>query len=307
MAANLYKHEDKHGVRYKIRYRLDGVHKGQWLAPGTTEPMAKVIAAKYNEALAIYSNNLGPFVDPLERNTSSKFTIMDARKWFFDNKVTAHQSGKAIDPKTRKQYEYAFNKLTQAINGKSSAEISRENLTKFEQYISQYSVDTKRTIIGYLRGAWKFLLEEEKVMKNPFLKVPISKKKRNPDIFTVEELDKIFSHLEHPDAILAFALTRYALLRPVDYMQSLKWEYIDWKNRIGKTDESKTEYNRYFPIHDELYKILLAHKKDNGYIISLGRRRLNELFQEAKQKARVNKEGQFTMIRHSSITRTVQC
>ncbi|MCJ7812322.1 tyrosine-type recombinase/integrase, partial [bacterium] len=137
------------------------------------------------------------------------------------------------------------------------------------------------------------------VNNNPFKQIPITKEKKIPTTLTIEEKNNIFQKLKHSEAKIGFALARYAGLRRVEICRNIKWENIDFINNIITIPNAKTGENQIVPMISQLKEILAEHKKDNGFVVSLGENTLCHYIINARKEAGINKPGSIRILRHS--------
>ena len=319
--ASLSPNKSTKGASYKIQYTIPGEKKIIQMPDGTTKTVyprhtrrlpkgttlqeANLILAEYNRALARHKNKVEPFKDPMSRS-SKIFSIRNLQNWFIENYKTGKRTGKELHPNTIDLYNRSFKKLLDAI-GNVSIELTLKQRTQFQEYLQHFSATSRSIFIRSIRSAWNFAIQEDIANSNPFLKIPVTKEKREPLIFTKSEIVAIYKKIEHPEMKVAFAMAWLAGRRPVEICQNIIWPWLNFETGWGIIKKAKTKYNQYFVLRDDLIEILLEFRKDDGYICSLSRSTLADKFAEARKDAGIKKDGcAFRTLRHTWITAIVQ-
>jgi len=294
--ASLKPIKRKSGTAYLIRYRLNGEPKTHNIPLGTPYKTAVAIKHEFERQIARHKAGIESFTNPLQQDRSV-LTISAYREWFFNNKKSASK-------RTIETYQRAFNFLIKSINDAKLTNL--ENLlTEIEEGFNyfndgkQYSPVTKSIIVRSLRQAWNFGIKRGKIKENPFQKIEIKNSNALPDILNIEEKNRMYKKLEHPQSKIAFALARYAGLRREEICQNIRWEDVEWDQDMLNIPKAKTGKNQKVPMLPELKKILLHFKQDEGYLCELHPHTVTHYLTSAKKKAGIKKKGSIHILRHS--------
>ena len=114
--ASLYTFKYPDGTRGReIRYRNNGKQLKHRFQKGVTAQQANIDLGTFQEALLGSKRTGKPFVNPLTHPKKNIFTIAEFMSWFFDNKKTVIGRNREIAPGSLETYDYAFQKLIEAI------------------------------------------------------------------------------------------------------------------------------------------------------------------------------------------------
>jgi integrase len=143
------------------------------------------------------------------------------------------------------------------------------------------SIGVAKTILTFLKSAYKWAIKEQLIKENPFEKIEITSKKTEKKVipFTKDERDKIISYFEvnypHYTGIVSFCF--YTGCRPSEAV-GLKWSdiksnYILFSRNTtisrGKRitrNRLKTQLSREFPMNNKIFAILEKQKNFNPYM-----------------------------------------
>lgn len=279
--ASLEKITRKKGTAYRIRYYLDGKQQPPYYLPlGVTDTEARVILSEFNHKLAKHRAGLDSFQQTEKPQGSMK--VSEYWTWFLRTKQAADR--------TFEIYESAFDLLPDT----PVDQIDLEGLTR---KLSRYSLNSRSIYIRSLRAAWTFGIKNGILNSNPFLKLEVAQSKKLPHILTIEEKDRIFEKLIHPEARLAFAIARYAGLRRSEIL-SLTWDDIWWDQDVINIPKAKTGENQKVPLLPDLKKILWDNKGE-GIIVNLHPATITHSFKKAMRRAGIKKQGSVHILRHS--------
>jgi len=295
--ASLQKIQRKSGTAYKIRYRLDGKPFVQYLSIGTTKQESNAILAEFNHRLARHKSNIESFKNPCRHEQSTE-TVQDFEEWFFINKKTATGEGRTIAKKTLVAYRAAFKFLLNSIGNIHLSEIPKR-IPDIEDSLKPYAPASRGIHIRHLRAAWNFGIRRDKIKENPFYKIDIPRKSQLPEIYTIEEKNRIFQKIKHPHAKLAFALGRYAGLRRKEIVRNLRWEDIWWDQDVINIPHGKTGERQKVPLFPKLKEILKEHQKKDGFIVDIHPDNITHHLSDAKKEAGIKKKGAVHILRHS--------
>lgn len=296
--ASLIEIKRQKGTKYVIRYRLE-LHSPKYdkiyLPFGFTREQAEYYKKEIEARIAKHRSGLATFQNPLSESRTG-MSISDFREWFMNNKVTAIRRGRPVSKLTMDMYDRSFRHLISWVGDLSVDQIS-SRIRILENALKDYKPSSAADYIRSLRSAWNFGIKRGVINSNPFLDIEISHQAALPDILTIDEKNRIYEKIEHPDARLAFALARYAGLRRQE-IDSLRWDDIYWDQNLINIPKAKTGENQKVPIVPDLKKILLEHRGE-GKIVNLHMHTITHYLTAARRAAGVNKKGSIHILRHS--------
>lgn len=166
--------------------------------------------------------------------------------------------------------------------------IQYDELQRYINSLSNFSVNTVRKYITHIKGIFAFALEQGYINKSPALKLkpsPTVKKARTPQWYTAEEARKLMDHAKgcgkkglaviiplkaglRPGEVAALNIARDVdfASKEIHVKESIKISQSG--ERVGKTKTQTSE--RVVPIDDELVECLLPYKQQ-GYLFDNGK------------------------------------
>jgi len=296
--ASLIEINRRKGIKYVIRYRLE-LHSPKYskiyLPFGLTKEQAIAYKQDIENRIAKHRAGIETFRSPFEHNQGD-MTISMFQTWFVQNKKTAIRRGRPVSRLTMDMYDRSFRHLISWIGDIQTAQI-KHYLSKIEEALSDYKASSRSDYIRSLRSAWNFGIKRGILQDNPFIDVEIVHQAALPDILTIEEKDRIYQEIKHPEARLAFALARYAGLRRQEIV-SITWNDIYWDQHLINIPEAKTGKNQKVPMVPALKQILLNNRGE-GKIVNLHPATITHQLTDARRSAGVNKRGSIHILRHS--------
>ena len=131
--------------------------------------------------------------------------------------------------------------------------VERKKGTTRNQPMAQTTLVTEMRV---LRIIFKLAVEEDVIKVSPLKDIrKIEAEEPNPNPFTAEELERMEDLEKAPQNDLVYKLFRYTGMRRGD-VADLRWNAIDWENRILKWRTAKRGKTIVVPLVPELYKVL---------------------------------------------------
>ena len=180
--ASLYTFKYADGtIGRRIDYRYNGKHCTHRIPKGTNAQQANIDLGIFEEALLEAKRTGKPFVNPLKHPKKDVITIADFIAWFFNNKKTAIGRNREIAPRSIETYDYAFQKLIEAIGKDTSISAIPNLLSPIEERLNRLDPVTSAKVVTHLRGAWNFGKRRGILSDNPFYEFSITKDRKIPD------------------------------------------------------------------------------------------------------------------------------
>lgn len=142
----------------------------------------------------------------------------------------------ALRPNTFNDYDKSIHKHLIpwfAERGLTVGELRPHHIEELKaDLLKAVSTDTTRTILGYVRAALDYAVDNEMVDKNVALKVKLPKRKKGfkANFYTLEELKALLSAVEGSNIEIPVMLISLLGLRKSEAL-GLKWDSIDWERK----------------------------------------------------------------------------
>jgi integrase/recombinase XerD len=218
---------------------------------------------------------------------------------------------KAYSPSTIKTYRNDFLQLLQLLKEKPVYELTPDDLRRYFIYCFEKLKLTENTLHSRI-NAIKFYFEQVLGREKFFWEIPRPKKPSQlPKLLNEEELERLFNSLNNKKH-KAMLFTAYSAGLRVSEIVHLKIKDIDSTRMQIFIERAKGKKDRYVNLSPVLLDILRVYVKEYKPKLFLFEseatgqayppRTVQQIFSNAKQKARIKKEVGIHSLRHSFAT-----
>ena len=220
-----------------------------------------------------------------------------------------------VDPKTKKNDEYAFRKWIELMGDSSLRQIDRNKVDTFKSKC--LSMELARTYINILlrslRAGFNAAFDKGYISENPFAK----KRGKSAVLFKIDdaiprflfedEIQKNFEAIDDPVFALAEKIYLYHGLRRAELV-NLFVQDIDLKNNVIYVRKTKSGKDRVIPIHEdvkgELENYIKSMRMDIGPLFPKWRSpdTYSRLFKKYSRNAHLREDVKLKGLRHSCAT-----
>jgi site-specific recombinase XerD len=218
---------------------------------------------------------------------------------------------KAYSPSTIKTYRNEFLQLLQILKNKPAKELTANDLKRYMVYAMEKEGISENTAHSRL-NALKFYYEQVLGKESFFWEIPRPKKPLLlPKIISKEQIALLINTIENLKHKTIIMLA-YACGLRVSEVVSLKVKHIDSKRMIIFIEKAKGKKDRIVSLSPGMLIMLREYYKQykpNDYLFEgqlenehLTARSIQQVLQNAKQKAGIKQAGSMHMLRHSFAT-----
>jgi len=179
---------------------------------------------------------------------------------------------KRLKPNTKVSKDYAFKLLKDHFGENHAAEeitsagargFYDQLLLPVDQGGQGYAVATANTTVANIHALWGYAIDDEKLERNPFRKVPRTSRKGNNSHVSASDSLKVLEEMPGTQGTLLFGLARWAGVRMPSEPKKLRWCDIDREREMmlihaPKTERHEGRATRWVPIFPELKPLIQA-------------------------------------------------
>ncbi|MHB8335818.1 MAG: tyrosine-type recombinase/integrase [Ignavibacteriaceae bacterium] len=175
----------------------------------------------------------------------------------FSDAVEIFYSQRNIESNTKRIYEYAKDKFILAVGDVRVKEYSELDNLDFQNYLkkSKLTINTRSIITRHVSAYFNFFKKREWIKQNYITKIPI--KEMPIETIKDNDINELLDYIQprNIDAYLFVKILQLTGMRKSSALE-LRWEKIDFKEKIIYVENVKKDRTFPFPLTDEI-EILL--------------------------------------------------
>jgi integrase/recombinase XerC len=184
-------------------------------------------------------------------------------------------SVRRLAPMTYAAYERDVSACLDYLQGQRIEDLAEVRVTHLRAFLADEqkrrpAVSSQARTTAALKSFFRFLVEEERLLRDPALPLRTPKKRETlPDVLTMGELERLFAQTGRDElwrhfpgkperGRLLLALMAYAGLRRSELL-GLEWDDVDLSRRLLRVRRAKGGRQRAIPIHPALAPLFAAY------------------------------------------------
>ncbi len=284
-----------------------------WYINPTTQKKSKVSTGSSSKSDAYQFLRQFNLQQRLIESKSLQYTLAIFKEEYLNYSISVHTHKTYLNNKISLEQMFKF------MGDVLLKDIGVQDIEKFLAYkIKNTSRWTGKKLYAHLASAFQRAVVWEKIVSNPFRKVP---KPKTPELlpkyFTWNDISLLMESIDDPEMndIIVLAISTGMRLGEI---VNLQWNHVDLERRIiivqnTETFNTKSKRNRNIPISDSLLTVLIKRKSSqiNQYVFSYEGKPcrpdlVTKRFKKYVRRTSLDEGLHFHSLRHSTASLLVQ-